>query len=416
MAGTESPLVTHRSTCRACGSTDLALVLDLGTVPLAGGFLDESDIPREVKLPLALHFCRSCTLAQVLDVVDPDVLFKRYFYSSSAVKSLSEHFREYADFLKKKYLTGSDARLLEFGSNDGVFLQYLAGDSRVRAVGIDPSENVSAMAREKGLTVITGYFTRASAAEIREKYGEMDVVTGSNVFAHVDDVHEILKAARAILKPEGVFIVEIHCLKDLIELFQYDTVYHEHLSYFSIESLRRLLAAEGFKIVEVVHFPMHGGAMRVIAAPTESARKSDGSAERLLEAERSFVQESALKEFGVKAAEHRNALRALLDRIKAEGKSVVGYGAPGRGTILLNYCGIDGKYLDYIVDASPLRAGKLMPGVHVPIYPPEKSRAAPPDYFLLLAWSYAAFILEQERELREKGVKFIVPFPQIAVL
>jgi SAM-dependent methyltransferase len=384
-------------------------------MPLAGGFLTKNQIPNEITIPLKVYFCHTCSLVQILDIVDPQLLFENYFYISSVIPSLTQHFNVYATFLKKTYLSKKNATLLEFGCNDGPLLQHLTD---ITAIGIDPSENVSQLAREKGLKVITGYFTQQTAKEIKKTYGTMDVVTGSNVFAHIDDIHEIMNAAKIILKPNGVFIIEVHYVGDLLKDFQYDTIYHEHLSYYSVIALRHLFKHHGMNIIDVQHLAMHGGGIRVIAAFATSNHKPKDSVQKMLQQEHKQQVDTIqpFKQFSTNAQQHKKQLIKLLQKIKKEGKRIVGYGAAGRATILLNYCGIDKSLLDYIVDVSPLRAGKLMPGVHIPIYTVEKIRRDNPDYILILAWNYADSIMKQEKELQKKGTHFIIPFPTIQII
>ena len=402
----------HKKFCRGCFSMNIAEFLDLGIVPLAGGFLKKNEIKQEKKFPLKVYFCKRCGLVQILDVVDPSTLFKNYFYLSSVIKSLSEHFKKYTKYLEKNYLNKKSSKLLEFGCNDGVLLQYLKNK---KAYGIDPSRNVSKIARAKGLKVWTDYFNQKAARKILRKIGKVDVVTGSNVFAHVDDIHEIIKAAKIILKPEGVFIIEVHYLKDLLDKFQYDTIYHEHLCYYSVSALKKIFSIENMKIIDVIHLDMHGGGIRVVVADKSSARQVRKSVSEFIKREKN-IDLIKLKNFGIFCQQHKRKLVSLLKKIKQKNKKIVGYGAPGRGTILLNYCKIGINFLDYIVDVSPLRSGMLMPGVHVPIVFPQVARKNPPDYFLLLAWNYASSIFEQEKKLVNKGVKFILPFPKIKII
>lgn len=405
-------MIKHRKNCRGCFSEKVTEFLDLGNMPLAGGFLSLQEIEKEKKFPLKVYFCEECGLVQILDVVSPEVLFKNYFYVSSVIKSLSEHFKEFSLFLKKNYLKSPFSKLLEIGCNDGVLLQYLRNR---KVYGIDPSDNVSKIAKEKGLKVWTAYFNQKTAKEMLLKIGQVDLVTGSNVFAHVDDIHEIIKAAKIILKPQGVFIVEVHYLKDLLDKLQYDTIYHEHLCYYSVKALKKIFSIEGMKIIDVMHLEMHGGGIRVVTTSNDSNFKIKPSVNEFIKNERGINLRN-LKNFRKKVEKHRKQLVLLLKKIKKSNKNVVGYGAPGRGTILLNYCDIGKDFLDYIVDVSPLRSGKLMPGVHVPIVNPQVAREAVPDYFLVLAWNYALSILDQEKELMKKGAKFIIPFPQIKII
>ena len=381
-------------------------------MPLAGGFITAEQISLEELFPLKVHYCTNCTLVQVLSVVEPSTLFEDYKYISSVIPALAKHFKEYSEYLVEHYLS-EKSKLLEFGCNDGALLQNFK-DTKINAYGIDPSVNVSQFARDKGLNVRTGYFDQVQAKLLEKEIGLVDVVTGSNVFAHVDDIQEILKSANIILKPDGVFIVEVHYLLDLIKQNQYDTIYHEHLCYYSVTALKNIFARAGMKIIDVVHLPMHGGSIRVVAAKQNSVRRINASVAEFLIDERTITKEG-LDSFAAFCLKHRSELTTLLRKLKTEGNTVVGYGAPGRGTILLNYCGREQDSLAYIVDISPLRVGKLMPGVHIPILSLEVARKNPPDYFLLLAWNYCESILEQEHVLRANGTKFIIPFPNIQV-
>lgn len=408
-------MITTRKTCRGCFSDDIHLFLNLGKMPLAGGFLTRDDFAREPKFPLKLYFCRNCGLVQVLDVVNSDLLFKQYNYVSSVISSLADHFKKYAAFLKRNYLTKKPAKILEFGSNDGVLLQYFKNEKNIESYGIDPSKNVSQLAIDKGFKIWVDYFNQNSAQKIIKEVGKFDVVTGSNVFAHMDDIHEIIEAAKTVLKPSGVMIVEVHYLMDLLNDFQYDTVYHEHMSYYSVSSLGNILALHGLKIIDAQRIPTHGGSIRVVSTFLESRKKVKPSVDELVQSEKKITL-SHLKKFEQKVAKHRSKLINLLKKLKKDKKVIAGYGAAGRATILLNYCGIGPDILDYMVDVSPLRAGKFMPGVHVPIIKPEPARSQPPDYFLVTAWNYIDSILAQETDLVDKGVKFIVPFPKIKII
>lgn len=414
----KSNLITKHKNCRGCLSNDVRQFFDLGKMPLAGGFISKKEVPKEIKISLKVYFCLNCGLVQILDVVNPNVLFKKYYYISSVIKSLSEHFKHYSIFLKKHYLNKKGSKLLEFGSNDGVLLQNFKKDKNILALGIDPSSNITKLAKKKGLKIVTDFFNEKAARKLLRKYGPVDVVTGSNVFAHIDDIHEIINAAKIIMKPNGVFIIEVHYLGDLVKYFQYDTIYHEHLSYYSVSSLKKIFSLQNLKILNVIHLEMHGGGIRVVAAHQSSNLNPLPSINKFLkqETEQKLTRFSSFLKFGEFCKSHRRTLRTLLDSYIKRGYSIVGYGAPGRGTILLNYCAIDKEILKYIVDISPLRVGRLMPGVHIPIRHIDKARKNPPNYFLVLAWNYIDSILKQERLLRKKGVKFIVPFPKIEII
>lgn len=410
--------ITFRNTCRWCWSSSLVKILDLGDMPLAWGFLKEHEINSEIKIPLDLYFCKHCNLVQISRIVDPVKLFKNYFYISSVIPQLAKHFVEYASFLKGTYLKTPGSKLLELGSNDGVLLQNFKDDPEMFSLGIDPSENVCALAREKGLQVINDFFNQRSATEIEQHYGKFDVVTGSNMFAHVDDIIEIISGVKKILRPDGVFIFEVHYLLDLIKDFQYDTVYHEHLTYYSVLAVQNIFKLQGMKIIDVIHLEMHWWWIRVVTTFEDSAFLPKPSVEEFISQELQFKLDEvdAFLQFWEKVAEHKHSLMILLRSLKEQGKTIVGYWAPGRWTILLNYCWINTQILDYIVDLSPLRKWMLMPWVHVPVVDPVVARETPPDYFLVLARNYISSILDQEKELHHKWVKFIVPFPKVSVL
>jgi len=387
-------------------------------MPLAWGFLKKEEIPDEIKIPLDLYFCENCKLVQICTIVDPVKLFKNYFYISSVIPQLSTHFAEYATYLKQNFLDHAGTKLLEMGCNDGVLLQNFRNNKDVLSLGIDPSENVCQLARNKWLKVINDFFNEKSASYILQQYWKFDVVTGSNVFAHIDDISEIIKWAKMLLHKNSVFIFEVHYLANLMKDFQYDTIYHEHLTYYSVTAAKKIFEINNMKIIDVIHLEMHGGGIRVITALNESERDINPRVNEFLQQEAlaGLDKVETFLDFWKQAINHKKELYALLKKIKDEGKSIVGYGAAGRGTILLNYCDIDTSILDYIVDVSPLRQGMLMPGTHIEIKNPSVARKNPPDFFFVLAWNYVDSIIKQERDLQNKGVKFIVPFPKINIL
>lgn len=412
-----SDYITRRYICRWCSSPKLVKFLDLGDMPLAGGFVRPEQFQNEQKIPLEVYICENCKLAQICHIVDPVVLFKNYFYISSVIKSLAEHFLEYSQFLRSKYLS-KWSKLIEMGCNDGVLLQYFKDNSDIFSIWIDPSENVAKLAQDKWLRVINDFFSPTSAKKINTEYGKFDVLTGSNMFAHIDDIISIINAAKIILKNDWVFIFEVHYLLDLIKEFQYDTIYHEHLTYYSIISIKYIFELQDMKVIEVQHLNMHGGWIRVVTALNGSSHIIEDSVEEFIKEEVKYGLDSLDIYMGLwdKVTAHKKALSQTLISLKQNGKTITWYGAPGRGTILLNYCEINKDIIDYIVDVSPLRKGMYTPWVHIPIVDPTEARNNPPDYFLVLAWNYIDSILLQESWLIEKGTKFIVPFPTIKII
>ena len=409
-------LVKIRHNCRGCGGKNLFCFLDLGLQPLAGAFITKRQIQTEKKFPLKLYYCPKCKLVQVTYIVSSQILFEKYNYISSQIKALSHHFLVYTKYLKSNFLKKSGSTLIEFGCNDGVLLQHLKKYKSVNSYGVDPSKNVTRLARARGFKVWQNYFDVKTAKKMIKTTGLVDVVTGSNVFAHTDDISAIIEAAKILLKPDGVFIVEVHYLLDLIQDGQYDTFYHEHLSYYSVTSLSNIFKKSGLKIIHLRALPeVHGGSIRVIAASQLSKHKVDASVSQFIKKE-SNINLKLLKRFARHVKVHRIDLLKLLTKIKSQDKTIAAYGASGRATILLNYCQIDKRHIDYVIDMSPLRAGKLMPGVHVPIILPELARKNPPDYLLVTAWNYWDSILQKEQTMIKEGVKFIKPLPKIQII
>jgi methylation protein EvaC len=409
--------VTKRETCRWCGSRQLHKFISLGDMPLAWWFRKPEDIAHEIKVPLDVYFCEACNLVQICDIINPTLLFKNYFYISSVIPQLAQHFKDYALFLKKTYLTGENPKLLELWCNDGVLLQNFIDDKRIVTLWIDPSENVSALARKKWIHVMNDFFSEKKWEEIWDEFWLFDVITGSNMFAHIDDIVDIIKWVKKILKKDWVFIFEVHYLLDLIQGFQYDTIYHEHLTYYSVIAIKKIFSLQDMKIIDVQHLSMHWGGIRVITALQEAKYDINTAVDEFETREKEFGLDTLAKfnDFSKHILSHKHQVKTLLQSLKDAWKSIVGYWAPWRWTIFLNYCEITQESLSYIVDVSPLRQWMLMPWVHIEIVDPWVARQNPPDFFLVLAWNYIDSILDQEKELVKKWVKFIVPFPKIHI-
>jgi 2-polyprenyl-3-methyl-5-hydroxy-6-metoxy-1,4-benzoquinol methylase len=395
-----------RTKCRACVNEDLELLLDLGPQPLAGGFLppDADAIEREKTYPLPIHICKRCGLVQTLHVIPPDILFTNYCFSSSTVRPLVEHFQQYASWLKDKL---RPRIVVEFGCNDGILLTPLE-KLGIRTCGIDISENITRMAREKGLNVITGFFNEQSAARIEDEFGKADVITGSNCFPHNDNPDLILRAARRLLKHDGHLCLEVMYAGDLLEASQWDSMYHEHLSYFCLQTLERLLRRFGFHTVDVERIPIHAGSLRVVAAVNErEAVKPSVHAVLQYEHRLRLTEIDTWRVFSQVVKRKIHVVKSIFDKLKVNSR-IWGYGAAGRATMWVNACQMN--YLEAVVDSSPLRAGRLMPGTHTPIVFPEALRAAPPDYIFVPAWNYLKQI--RAKETWYKGT-WAVPLPEL---
>jgi SAM-dependent methyltransferase len=410
-------MLTINHACRACGGKELSEVLDLGVMPLANSFLDPEDAARgEPAFPLTVHACADCGLLQLIHVVAPEVLFRDYIYVSTTSDTLQRHFAELARSLKERYRLGAESLAVEIASNDGLLMKKFR-DVGVRAVGVEPAVNIAALARRDGLEVVNEFFTAATARAVREQYGQADLVLGNNVLAHVNDLTDFLTGIELLLKPEGGVSIEVPYARDLIEHREYDTIYHEHLSYFSAAVLARLFARHGLEVYDVERVAIHGGSIRVHGQKRGGPRPVTDRLKKLLaEEEEMGLNTIEFQRRFARQVEHtREALVNLLADLKRQGKRVVGYGAPAKGNTQLNYCKIGTELVAYTVDKSSLKQGKLTPGMHLPVYPPEKLLQDQPDYCLIIAWNFAEEIMRQQSAYRERGGRFILPLPEARI-
>lgn len=395
-------------------------VMDFGSMPLAGGFLKEADIVREQTYPLDIAFCETCTLLQVPVVIDAEVLFKDYFYFSSAIGTLVEHCAAWAKTAYDAYLKErANPSVFEIGCNDGVMLKPFAALG-VKAVGVDPASNVVASVKQEGFTIVDAFFSDDVAKNIEREHGTFDVILSSYSFAHIDNMTSVLDGVKRLLKPDGVFQFEVYYLGTTMEEMQYDMIYHEHCNYYSLSALEHFFGRVDMEIFDVEFTPgVRSGAVRF------SARHKGGRIEpvservatmRAHEVEQGYGKRETFLAYGEKIQKTKTDLLALLSKLKAEGKTIIGYGASGRGTMVMNYCGIDGRHLDYVVDDAPAKHGFLTPGTHVKIEPWSRVEEGPvPDYALLFAWSFKKEVLAKRQDYLAKGGKFIIPLPQVTI-
>ncbi len=395
----------RRSNCRGCSGTKLEKFLDLGAMPLAGGFLSGKDaIASERTFPLPVHICSECRLIQILEVVDPEILFQDYSFSSSTIQPLVSHFEKYAEWINTNF---QPKVVVEFGCNDGVLLAPLE-KLGIKAAGVEISRNISDLAQSRGLDVVTAYFDVETARALKTRIGAVDIVTGSNAFAHNDCPEKILQAAHEVLAPNGHLCLEVMYAGDLLETYQWDTLYHEHLTFYSLTSLSRLLERNGFYLVDAERIPMHGGSLR-IAASRNRAEAPRASVAQLLkyENEKHLAEVETWMAFGKFTDRKISIVNDVLGKLSKTGR-IWGYGAAGKATLWVNACKMN--YLEAMVDASPLRAGKIMPGTHTPIVFPDQLQKNPPDYIFITAWNYAEHIKAKESWF--KGT-WVTPLPEL---
>jgi len=411
---TNNKKCVKRKGCRVCGSKDLVLILDLGETPLANGFLSKTELDKkEEKFPLAVYFCKECSLVQLLDVVDPKILFGKYHFMTSASKPSVDHFAKFGKELADRFVKSKNDLIIDIGGNDGTLLNNIKGSCCV--LNIEPASNIAEISEGKGIPTINDFFSSNLAKKVLDEYGKAAVISANNIIAHTDKVKDVFAGANLLLKDDGVFVFEAHWVKNLIGDGGFDQVYHEHLCYYSLHALKRLVESSGLYINEVKSVPMQGESLRVYVG---KKKESSESVNKFLQIEKQegIVNLETYLDFSDKVVNNAKNVKGLLVSLKSQGKKIIGYGASAKGNTLLNYFGIGVDLLDYIVDTTPLKQGLYSPGTHIPVVHPDKIKEDAPDDILILAWNYADAIIEKERVLREKGVKFIIPVSEVKII
>ena len=413
-SGSEQPV------CSFCDSKRLELVMDFGEVGLAGAFLKPEQFATERTFPMRLRFCRDCYAVQVTDKIPADLLFQNYFYFSSSIGTLREHFAGYAAEITRRFLDPPNATVLEFGCNDGVLLRPLADQSIRTVIGVDPAANVVATIDDSRVKVINDYFTEAVARQIVAEHGHVDLIMANNVYAHIPDIQGTTRAVAEALHPDGVFAFEVHYLGKVIDELQYDMIYHEHMYYYSLLSVINHLARYDMMVFDVKPISIHAGSMRFYACKKGSKHAGSVSpAVKALAAEeqsRGFDCYETYLEFSNTVAAHRDRLVALLAELRREGHRIAGYGASGRANTMIQYCGINHDHLDYMIDDAPAKAGFFTPKSHFEIFPSSVlERDDRPDYLLVFAWSFFDEIRNKNSKYLAKGGRMILPLPEVSI-
>lgn len=410
--------MTFSPVCRICGRFDLGLILSLGQMPLANALLTAEQLSQsEPTYPLDLVFCPHCTLVQITETVSPEKLFQEYLYFSSFSDTMLRHAQTLVERLIVTRSLGKNSLVVELASNDGYLLQFYV-QRGIPVLGIEPAVNVARVAQvERNVPTLCEFFGDELARQLREQGKRADVIHAHNVLAHVADLNGFVEGIQLLLKEHGIAVIEVPYVKDLIDRCEFDTIYHEHLCYYSLTALDRLFRQHELMLADVERIPLHGGSLRLFVAHEGNAQPS-AAVQSLLDEEAAWGvdQIGFYLDFGRRVKQIKRTLCSMLKSLKGDGKRVAAYGAAAKGTVLLNYCGIGKDFIEFVVDRSPYKQGRYMPGVHLPIYSPSQLLEEMPDYTLLLAWNFADEILKQQAEYLRRGGKFIIPIPEVKVI
>ncbi len=403
--------------CIVCVNTNVELFLDLGSTPLANKFLSKEKLGQpEPSFPLRVGFCHSCHHVQLTEAVPPGAMFDDYLYISSASDTLKAHLFDISDIVVKRFHLGPKDLVVDIGCNDGTLLSGFKRHG-VKLLGVDPAQNLAVFTEKLGIPRHVGFFNSATAKELVAKYGHASAMTATNTFPHIPALQDFVKGISLMLAPGGVFVIEAHYLIDILDQGAFDTVYHEHVSYWALGPMRRLFEQHGMEIVNAERVPLHHGQLRV-SVQRQGEGKVQPAVREILEMEdrRGLNNFETFKAFSRDVQRIKSELTKTISDLRQAGKRVVGYGAPAKGNTLLCFLDLGTDKLDYIADKSPLKQGLYTPGLHVPVVPPERLLADQPDYVLLLAWNFVDEILAQQAEYHHRGGKFIIPVPQVRMI
>ena len=413
-----APAVTHRDRCRLCDSKDLGLVLPIAASPIADAYVPRERLAeRQDAYPLNLYLCNGCGHVQNVDVVNPDILFRDYIYVTSSSLGLVEHYRKYADDVTAQFSLKPGALALEIGSNDGSLLGFLKA-KELKVLGIDPARRIAEEASARGIPTLPEFFGSKLAEGLRKDHGPAALVAANNVFAHADNLADIVQGVRRILDDDGVFIFEVSYLPDIVDRFLFDTVYHEHVSYHSILPLARFFEKLGMHLFDVQRISSKGGSIRGFAQRAPEGRHAMTSSVTEMIAEetrRGFDKPEIYREYGAAIAARRDAVLKVVDDARARGKTVAGYGASTTVTTLMWDFELSEK-LEFLADDNPLKQGLFAPKCHLPVLPSQELYSRRPDYVVILAWNYAEPIMKRHQRYLVEGGTFVVPLPELRVI
>ena len=404
--------------CRMCKSSNLQKFLDLGFSALSDNFLTIEQLEEsESFFPLTVYLCSNCGLCQLGYVVPPKFMFnKDYPYDSSTTKTGRNHFTKMGVDICDRFNLKENSLVMDVGSNSGVLLSAFKSKG-MRVLGIEPSSKLANTAIEKGVDTIIEFFSGKLVKKILDDHGKVSVITGTNVFAHINDLDDFMLTADSLLVEDGIIVIEAPYLLHLIENLEYDTIYHEHLSYLSVKPMVEFCKKFNFEIFDIKEQTIHGGTLRYfISRKNKKEITKEVSNYLKIEEETELYSKKKLNDFANLVKNHRKALLQLLNDLKKDGKKIVGISAPAKGNTLLNYCKIDFEILDYVTERNPFKIGKFTPGMHIPVYSDEKLLEDQPDYALILAWNFADEIMQNNSKYQENGGKFIIPIPKPRII
>lgn len=404
--------------CRLCKSKDLKLVIDLGKSALPNAILKKSELKKaEPIFPLKVNFCTNCGQVQLSHVVSPELMFRNYAYVSSTSGIMMTHFEGYAHSVFKNLKLKRGDLVVEMGSNDGYLLKQFK-KLGAKVLGVDPARNVAKRANKEGIPTLPEFFDSKVAKKIVEEYGKVKVICGNNVFAHINDLDEVVKGVEVLLDENGAFIIEFPYLVNLIDDNVFDSIYHEHLSYLAVKPLNHFFNSLGMEIFNVVKTAVQGGSIMVFVKKQGGEYKTTSAVKEFLnlEKEKKLDEAQTYLEFAKKVQTTKKSLNELITKLKRQNKTIIGYGAPGRSTTLLTYFEIDNKILDYIVDDNPYKIGYHTPGTHIPILGIPEIEKTNPDYLLILSWNYADPIMKKLSSFKKSGGHFIIPVPKPKII
>lgn len=404
--------------CRICRNGGLKKILSLGQTPLANSFLSRDDLEKEEeKFPLEIFFCGNCKLVQLGIVVPAELMFRNYVYVSSTSGTFRMHFARMAEEISHSFRLDEKSLAVDIGSNDGILLKGFK-KVNVQTIGVEPATNVAMIAEKDGIETINDFFGKKSVDDIIKRKGHADVVTAANVFAHIDDIHDVAENVKLLLKKDGIFVIEVQYLADMIEQMTFDNIYHEHLSYFALIPLSHFFKLHGMEVFDAKRADSHGGSLRVFIKKQGGSHAVKDAVAEILDYERKLgIDDFGMyAEFASKISNTKKEFAANIKMLKGRGSKIAAYGAPAKSTTLLNFCGIGADCIDYIIDDSPLKIGLYAPGTHIPVVSSKMLDDERPDYVVILAWNFAKEILEKTRKYAEQGVKFIVPLPEFRIV